>query len=256
MKALSGILAVFLVVFAGAGCGGAKVLKEPQPVERTEPLMVAADDDLAVVLVWIIVRDGPGTWAKNADWDEYRFYLQNRAEDTIRITDISVIDSIGHPAAPSGNREDLVKASRETKERYGDEDLEVKAGLGAGRLFLTSTAVTAGVAAATIGTTSGGMFMSSAGAATMATLIVVPVIAVFAITRSVNNNKVAKEIAARHTAPPFDLPAGGEAAAVLFYPLSPSPQRIEIVYEVGGNPKRFTMDTSVLLDGLHLVPDE
>ena len=49
------------------GCGGTKVLKEPQPMQTTQPLAEVSDQQVTATLDWVIVRDGPGTWAKNAD---------------------------------------------------------------------------------------------------------------------------------------------------------------------------------------------
>jgi hypothetical protein len=51
-----------------SGCGGTKVLKEAQPIQTTRPLATASDQQVTAILDWVIVRDGPGTWAKNADW--------------------------------------------------------------------------------------------------------------------------------------------------------------------------------------------
>jgi hypothetical protein len=57
---------VWLLVLSG--CGGTKVLKEAQPIQTTQPLATASDQQVTAILDWVIVRDGPGTWAKNADW--------------------------------------------------------------------------------------------------------------------------------------------------------------------------------------------
>ena len=64
-------LTYVLSAFAVAGCGGTKVLKEPQPLQTTQPLAANSDQEVVATLDWVIVRDGPGTWARNADWDEY-----------------------------------------------------------------------------------------------------------------------------------------------------------------------------------------
>ena len=53
------------------GCGGTKVLKESRPMQITQPLGLASDQQKKATLDWVIIRDEPGMWAKNADWDEY-----------------------------------------------------------------------------------------------------------------------------------------------------------------------------------------
>ena len=62
------------------GCGGSKVLKEPNPFAVTQSLATASDQRLYATLDWVIVRDGPGTWAKNVDWDEYLIRIQNLSD--------------------------------------------------------------------------------------------------------------------------------------------------------------------------------
>jgi len=70
-------LGVTLAVLVLSACGGAKVVKEPQPVEVTTALAEAADARLAARLDWVIVRNASTAWAKNADWDEYHLQVRN-----------------------------------------------------------------------------------------------------------------------------------------------------------------------------------
>lgn len=60
-----------LMLLGLSACGGTKVLKDPQSLVITEPLASNADQYISATLDWVIFRDGPGTWAKNVDWDEY-----------------------------------------------------------------------------------------------------------------------------------------------------------------------------------------
>ena len=70
-------------MFVLSGCGGTKVLKEAQPIQTTQPLATVSDQQVTAILDWVIVRDGPGTWAKNADWDEYLLRIRNLSEQSI-----------------------------------------------------------------------------------------------------------------------------------------------------------------------------
>jgi len=60
-----------LMLLGLSACGGAKVLKDPESLVIAEPLASNADQYISATLDWVIYRDGPGTWAKNVDWDEY-----------------------------------------------------------------------------------------------------------------------------------------------------------------------------------------
>ena len=95
MKKLLLQSSVVMLLLALSGCGGTKVLKEPEPLVVTQSLATASDQRLAATLDWVIVRNGPGTWAKNVDWDEYLIRVQNLSDDSIRVTNITVLDSLG-----------------------------------------------------------------------------------------------------------------------------------------------------------------
>jgi len=79
MNRLLSRFATFCFLLALTACGGTKVLKEPDSFVATQPLVTASDQTLSVALDWVIVRDGPGTWAKNSDWDEYLLRVRNQS---------------------------------------------------------------------------------------------------------------------------------------------------------------------------------
>ncbi len=92
------------------GCGGSKLLDDPEPVTIVQPLTTVSDQRLEAHLDWVIVRDGPGTWAKNADWDEYLLRVRNLSDEPIRITAVAILDSLDTRHESSANRKKLVKA--------------------------------------------------------------------------------------------------------------------------------------------------
>ncbi|NNJ64211.1 MAG: hypothetical protein HKP16_01505, partial [Xanthomonadales bacterium] len=249
-----------IVLLLGAallgGCGGTKVLKEPRPMQATQPLAANADQRLRATLDWVIVRHGPGTWAKNADWDEYLLRVSNLSDQPIQITGLIVVDSLTTPIDSQPGRKKLVKGSKKTARRYKDSGLKVKAGRGAGTMLVAGAAVTAvGVSAASAvayGSILSGTTAGSAGAAVGGVLLLGPVIAVGGVVRGVNNSAVNKQIESRQTQFPLGLPAMEEAALDVFFPLAPSPQRIELTYADDTGEHVLLIDTQTVLDGLHL----
>jgi len=127
----------FLIVLCSGliGCGGTKVLEEPVPISLGPPLAASTNDQLTVSLDWVIVRDGPGSWARNADWDEYLIRFENRYPAAVSIRDIAVYDSTLTRQQSMGERKALVAASRRTARRYAGQGVEVKAGMGGGALI-------------------------------------------------------------------------------------------------------------------------
>ena len=240
---------MLIMVLALPGCGGTKVLKEPEAYVATQALVTSSDQHLTADLDWVIYRDGPGTWAKNVDWDEYLITVQNWGSDSLQITNISVLDSLGTWVVPGQNRRQLVKGTKETKRRYKDEGLEVKAGMGTGALFAAGAASAAGTAAIVA---SAGVFSSTAAVAATGGIILVPAFAVGGVFRGVNNSRVNKQIESRQTQLPFLLQEDEDRTFHIFFPVTPSPRRIEITYVDSQGDHILVVDTQTALEGLHL----
>ena len=239
-----------LLMIGLTGCGGTKVLKEAAPITSVAPLAIAGDGSIDVVLDWVIVRDGPGTWARNADWDEYMLRVRNRSDAAVQITGIAVYDAMDVRTGPESSRSELVKASKEVTRRYKGEGLKVKAGRG------SATMVTAGATAlVTVGALAPAVAFSggaAVGAAAVATLAAAPVLIVGGVVRGVNNGKVAREIESRHSDMPIDIAPGDEQSLTAFFPLAPSPSRIEFTYRDAGGENVIYVDTHDVLKGLHI----
>ena len=248
------ILAAVTLVFA-AGCGGTKILKEPQPIIATQPLAAASDQRVTATLDWVIVRDGPGTWAKNADWDEYLLRISNPSDQPIQVTSMTVIDSLNTRVKPQPGRKQLVKGSKQSARRYKKSGIKVKAGRGAGTMLVAGAAVTAvGYGAATVsvlgagyGTAAGG-----AGAAAGGLLLLGPALAVGGIVRAARNSAVNNKIEQRQKILPLEVPASGEIALDVFFPLAPSPRAVELAYSDTSGEHIIVIDTSAALNGLHI----
>jgi hypothetical protein len=241
-----------------SGCGGTKILKEPLALEITQPLATASGQNVSAELIWVIVRDGPGTWAKNANWDEYLVNVVNESGEMIRIIDVTIVDSSGVRQATNADYRELVNESKETTKRYKDSNLKVEAGIGAGTMMAVGGATILGasyVGAAVTGATFAGAAVG-AGILAGGIVVLVPTVAGISIVRSNNRKKVAREIRKRHTFLPVTINSNEDLLLDIFYPLAPSPTQLEITYIVGGVEETLVVNTSEALNGLHLVQDE
>ena len=262
MKKLLFQSGALLLLLSLSGCGGTKMVKEPEPLVVTQSLANASDQRLAATLDWVIVRDGPGTWAKNVDWDEYLIRVQNLTDDSIRVTNITVLDSLGTRIEIGEKRRQLVKATKQAKRRYKGEGLKVKAGAGAGTLIVAGAV--AGATGAAIAASAGTWFTLGAGGWSGATtagvaggIILLPVLAVGGVFRGINNSKVNKHIESRQTLLPVVLQEEEEKSLDIFFPLTPSPRQIEFIYVDSRGDHTLVIDTHTALEGLHLVqPNE
>jgi hypothetical protein len=245
------LLSTFTLLLMLAGCGGTKLLKEPESLAVSQALVTASNAQLSATLDWVIYRDGPGTWARNVDWDEYLFRIENPGNADIQIQSIYVMDSFDTLIAPAATRKELVKGTKQTKKRYSGYGLKVKAGASAGTI-LAAGAVTA---AAVSGVGAAVVYGSTAVAAGAATgVLLVPVLAVGGVVRGVNNSKVNKEIERRQSLLPMDLSVGEEKTLDIFYPLAPSPKKIVLTYTDSDGEHTLIVDTVNALHGLH-IPD-
>lgn len=255
---------VTLFCLVGLGltaCGGTKLVKHANPPPADRALAEASDQNLSATMDWVIVRDGPGTWAKNADWDEYLIRVANVSPGTVQITDIAVFDSQGTRIGPGANRKQLVKGSKQSARRYKDSGIEIKAGVGGTGLALTTAAMTIGgagmamaLAPSAILSSGGGAAAGAAGGAAIAVLGA-PLIGIYGIVRAVHNGQVNSEIERRRSRFPAVVPATQTQNLDIFFPLAPSPSHVEISYVDAQGEHRLDLDTHKSLAGLHLGKD-
>lgn len=246
------IIAFTLVFLASTvtACGGTKVLKEEKSLVIEKPLATATDEHLQATLDWVIFRDGPGTWAKNADWDEYLMRVENLGDEQLEISEVAVVDSLGTRIAAGHSRSQLVKGTKQTKRRYRDDGIDVKAGL-SGTVLVGAGVLTA---AGTSGLGAAAVYGGSAVAAgALAVVALVPVLTVGGVVRGVNNSNVNSVIESRQTLFPSEIGGNEEKAVHVFFPLAPSPQRVELTYTYSGGVETLTIDTGAALEGLHLA---
>jgi len=252
------LFAIALVSLLSA-CGGTKLVKHAAPVPvRAAPLASASDGTLAADLDFVIVRNGPGAWAKNGDWDEYLLRLRNEGGQPMQVTSVRVVDSGGFAASPLADRSDLVAASKQATRRYRDAGLKVEAGRGGGALLAAGIGAGAvGYGAAVAATTSaalgGGAAGGGAAAAAGGLVLAAPVLVGMGIARAVNNSRVDDRIESRATPLPISIDAGASRSVDLFYPLSPSPRQVTVEYRIGSETRTLVVNTQPALAGLHLT---
>ena len=242
-----------------AGCAGTKVLDEPTLPPDRNPLVVARDRATTATLDWVIVRDGPGTWAKNADWDQYLLRLENRSTTDLRITEVYVEDSMGTKVFPGRDRKGLIAGSKQAADRYQDVDIKVKAGSGTavmvatvmGTTLVGGSVVGLGLAYSTFASLFG-ISTSFGAAVTTAGAGLVLVGPAMVIRNRRNQRKVDARIQDIRSRLPFPVEAGMVKRAALFFPISPSPRHVVISYSRGESIQTLRLETRESLVGLHL----
>ncbi len=253
VKRITISVSAIAIVISLTGCGGHKVLKEPQPLTITNAPANAEDGRLATNLDWVILRNGPGTWSRKADWDQYLMGVSNNTAESVEIRTFTVYDSMMVDASSESSRRLLIKSSKATSKRYKNEGYRVQAGLGGAGLILAGA--TAGVVGVGVGTAAAYGGGAAAGGAAIVGLLAAPILITGGIMKGVNGQKVANQIADRHTELPFVLQPGETRNVTFFVAVSPSPQKIEISYRAKQQNYTLEVDTGSALEGLHLSND-
>lgn len=242
-----------VVASCATGCaGGTKILKEPVAIQLVEPLATTSDQILEARLEWVIVRNGPGTWSRNAEWDEYLVTIRNETSGPVRITTVTIIDSLDEPLKTAGRRRELAAATRQTLRRYKNQDVDVEVGMGAEALMATGSAIYIAGAATAVAVLTAGATTSAAVAGTaVAAGVIGPLVLAGGMLQGFNEAQVTREIVIRQTSFPVALGPGVESNLDLFFPVAPSPKRVEIQYIDTSGTHVLTIDTRQVLRGLH-----
>ncbi len=241
-----------MAMSALSACAYNKKLDQPVPLEPKSAIASASDVRLSARIDAVIVRDGPGSWSKNADWDEYLLHVHATSGWSLDITRVAVVDSLGKRHKPRAYMKELADESNEIAKRYKDEDLEVTANAGAA-LFWTGYFV--GGASAAAGLATLGTAGAAAGAAAGG-LLVAPVLMTAGVVVAAQEYQVQREIDRRNTLLPLTLAAQQDLPVTLYFPIAPSPQRVEITYTDPAGEHVLAIDTVTALAGLHLLPKD
>ena len=217
-------LARFLATacFALAGCGGSALLKEVQPLESSKPVAEGKDDRIHAVIDTVILRNGAGAWARDAEWHEYLIRIRALSDESLEIREVAIFDALDHRIEPRSDRGQLVDGTREMERRY-EQSGKVVPKRGTPR-------IAASVAQAIF---SGPVGLLAVGVA----------LPIYGVARLAENAQIDSEIQRRRTTLPVALPSGAEASVDLFFPTTPQSARTQVVYADRHGEHRLDIDT-------------
>ena len=199
----------------------------------------------------LIVSGGPGSWKKEAFWDEYVVTLHNSGAQPLQVTSAELMDFNGVPRQPGNDPWKLERESKSLARRYRDAGVTVVR-IAAPRLLVT-TAEPSVAAAAGIG--------GAGAAATTATAVALPIYGATVLGINLHNKKsIAAEFSRRRLPLPVVIAPGEARTGSLFFPMVPNPRSL-IVHsssetDGGQDHGAVRVDDSVLpldfLQGLHV----
>jgi hypothetical protein len=248
------VITILALNLAQTGCVTAKkykMAKTDAPPARPVGWTIEAPP-AELTLATLIVFKGPGSWKREARWDEYVVRIANRGDQPMRIDEATLIDLLGQPRIPGADPWKLEKLSSSNWDKYGSTGLQLLAGAGL-------VAVYAGISiSVALGSMLGGTATATGGAALALTAI--PVFAVVDLTSVAvmnhnNKKKVVAEFSRRRLELPLTIAPATTAEGSLFFPMTPGPQRLTLKGRIGGSPLELVLELKQLA-GLHLKPKE
>ncbi len=246
---------ILLTTLSLTACSsGTRLLEAEKPIMTSEPVASSSDENLDAHVDWVVIRNGGGSWASDADWDEYMIRTRNVSAKPVKITSVKLVDSTGEVVHSEIRRKKLVKGTKAALRRHKDLGLKVKAGASGGSLLLASGGVY--VASGAIGMSAlagSGMAVAAAPVAVGGIIIATPVLLTSGLVKSVREARVEKELLARASSLPHPLVTSDDETLSVFFPITPSPNTVVIRYEQDGATRDLHIDVSEQLGLLHIV---
>ena len=213
---------------------------------------------LAATLNSIITFNGPGSWKRDAFWDEYVVTLRNPGNQSIVVIAGDLFDYSNTVRRARSEPWALEDESKTLEQKYKEDRIAFVRYTAPGVIMVgTGAAVIAGTGYVLTNTAAGigiGAGATAAAAAAAATVIALPVYygAVVIINRS---NKKAMESAfnQRLLTFPMVLIPGEVRSGSLFFPMVPNPRSLSLRWTAGTSGGECALPLD-FLKGLHVQP--
>ena len=231
------------VTFLSTGCVSNKYKEAKKDTPPPELLNVTfAPAPLEATLNTVITYNGPGSWKREAFWDEYVVTLHNPGSQPLTISSTALTDFAGTLRPEGSDPWALEKESKTLEQKYHD----------AGIAFVRYTAPGVVIAGAGAGFAMASFASAGAASAAAVCLVALPVYYVGVLTIN-HHNRVAMEAEfnRRRLALPLTLAPGETRTGSCFLPMVTSPRSLALHWssESGSGDTVLSLD---FLRGLHL----
>jgi hypothetical protein len=244
------LLLAFLCCQVGCVANKYQLAKKNTPAVQTLAVAFPPSPALQGLLIAVISYGGPGSWKREALWDEYVLRLENHGDRPLTIDSIAVAVADGTPFAASNDPWALEKQSKVLEKQYRGRGEAFRRNAGAGAIAVGTGAA---VGAAIGGASAYGITPALAGAG-VAAVFVLPVYYVTVIGINHHNKKaVMAEFNRRRMLLPLTLAAGESRTGSLFYPMLRSPGSMALSWSNDAGTTTTTLPLE-LLRLLHVPP--
>ncbi len=223
MIVTAAIAAAVLCCQGGCVATKYKLAKKNTPPAQLLNVAFPPSAPLQPSLAALIVYGGPGSWKREALWDEYVVALQNSGERSVTIDSTTLTDSNGMIIAAGVDPWVLEKQSKTLEKQYRASGLAFVRTAGPGVLI-----VGAGAAVLSATATASLVSVAAVGAAAAA-IVVLPIYYVTVLGINHHNKKaVMAEFMRRRLPLPLTLAPGETRTGSVFYPMVRGPRSLEL----------------------------
>lgn len=248
------LLVAVLLAPGLAGCVSSKYKLAAKPAADDAPpptLELQASGPAAqATLHAVIVFHGPGSWKKDAYWDEYVLTVTNPGTAPLTLDHAMLTDRPGLGTLPGASPWPIEQASRERLKVAKRTGRQIALGAGATAAWVGSVALIA-----TNMTLWGGVTNATAVGVGTVGFIGIPLVALGSGVRTlVARHTIRQEFDRRQLALPLLLAPGTTRTGSLFFPVTPTPARLLLrCKDEAGLTHDLVFDLTPL-SGLHLDP--
>ena len=239
--ALSGIAVCLLV-----GCVSPryKSADKKTPAATQLSLSFPPAHSIRASLETLITFGGPGSWKREAFWDEYVTTLTNQGEEPVRVDSAILADSADLPHSPGEDPWVLERQSKDLEKKYQE------AGMAFARIAAPRVLV---ATAEPVVLTGAGVGSAGAAAAAATTAVALPVygLTVWGMNRH-NKAAINAEFMRRRMAFPVQLGPGETRTGSLFFPMIPNPRSLTLHWSHALDRGDSVLPLDVLT-GLHMM---
>jgi hypothetical protein len=241
MKTKTLVAVLLSAVALSSGCASNNDHTAQGGTPRLLPINLATiQPPVVMVLDTIITYNGPGSWKREALWDEYVVTISNQGPQPLTVASAALTDFAGTIHATGIGMQSLERQSTILEQECLDAGLAFARDAG-------PTAVTVGGGVRLVGAASAN---TGAGMAVVAAVVPVPA---FYTRKIVSLNKVyfVGEFEQRRLALPLTLAPGEARVGSLFFPMVPNPRALSLHWSSGTTSGGLTLPLDSV-QGLHV----
>ena len=230
MKLRSGL--IFLVIVSLlTSCVSAKYKMASEDTPPPVPLNLETEAHSVDVLInTVIIFGGPGSWKREAYWDEYLLSITNHSDHPVTLTSSMLIDFQGNQVMSGNDPWELQEQSKEWIKGYDPGTTGVVLKVGAASLL------TGAVASAIVGASLSGTMAAPTGAALVAggaavTIVALPIIGLGSVLANVSQkHKIQDEFNRRRLVQPITIQPSQMIQGSVFFRITPGPKRLTLLF--------------------------